>query len=859
MLPAQLGVGSRSLREKELRIALVCFGGVSLAVYMHGISKEILKLVRASAALHAITDRTARAKATFFDGVDPSDPEYDTEAIYFELLREIGARVELRVVVDIIAGASAGGINGTMLARALSHDLPMGKLRDLWLDNADVSVLLAPEAKANRWSKAFLKPLIWGAGKTGVLGVRDREVRDKLSLFVRSRWFKPPLSGARMAELMFDAVAAMGAPRRPGASLTPSGQRLDLIVMLTDYHGYQHLIQIHDPPLIRDREHHHVLRFSCRRNGNGAAASDFALSNAPALAFAARATSSFPGAFPPAQIREMDALVERRGTDWPDRAAFIARNFAPHIQAEINPATASFIDGSVLNNRPFHQAIAAIHGRPAYRQVDRRLVYIDPDPASASAPARREAPGFFATLKGAMSDIPRNQPVTDELGWVFAFNDEVRQLNAIIDGARPSIHRLLARIITEPLDRPADADRIRAWREQANAHVAQDAGFAYQGYVRLKLASVRRFLARLIAEMRDAPPRSPLARLIAETVDAWATHAGLVYSERESSPAGRAAAGIPDWASFLLAFDVDYRKRRLNFLIEGQNRLYQMIEHPRFKGLDPPVIDRLKRDFYGCLELVQRREEVRFFDADTRALAADIFALVPSESDARDLRRHARHFVGANAERIGSLIARLAARIELSASTRDVDVLLAGLDPARWPAQARREVLINYLGFPFWDVLTFPLTSTREVGELHEILVDRISPQDARSLDGFNSGQSLKGIGFGHFAAFLSRAYRENDYLLGRLHAIDRLIDIVCDSARIDAAHEGIDVVRLKQRAFIRVLDAEAPHLTESAELIAALRRQVADMGLVEGKRASPAPEPSPASALAADRAMASG
>src|SRR5262249_26957500 len=328
---------------------------------------------------------------------------------------------------------------------------------------------------------------------------------------------------------------------------------------------------------------------------------------------------SFPGAFPPAQIREMDALVERRGTDWPDRAQFIARNFAVHLQSEIDPATASFIDGSVLNNRPFHEAIAAIHGGPAYRQVDRRLVYIDHDPASEARLVRREAPGFFATLKGAMSDIPRTQPVTDELGWVSAFNEEVRQLNAIIDGARPSIHRLLARIIADPLERPADADQIRAWREQANAHVAQDAGFAYQGYVRLKLASVRRFLARLIAEMRDAPPRSPLARLIAETVDAWAAHAGLVYSERESSAGGRAAAAsIPDWASFLLAFDVDYRKRRLNFLIEGQNRLYQMVEHPRFKGLEPPVIDRLKRDFYSCLERVQRREEVRFFDAETR-------------------------------------------------------------------------------------------------------------------------------------------------------------------------------------------------------------------------------------------------
>lgn len=33
------------MREKELRLALVCYGGISLAVYMHGITKEILSLI----------------------------------------------------------------------------------------------------------------------------------------------------------------------------------------------------------------------------------------------------------------------------------------------------------------------------------------------------------------------------------------------------------------------------------------------------------------------------------------------------------------------------------------------------------------------------------------------------------------------------------------------------------------------------------------------------------------------------------------------------------------------------------------------------------------------------------------------
>src|SRR5262245_18112264 len=102
---------------------------------MHGISKEILKLVRASSALHAIADRSRRATAGFFDRADCTDPEYDTEQVYFDLMREIGRSVELWVLVDIIAGASAGGINVTMLARALSHDLPTDALRALWLDN----------------------------------------------------------------------------------------------------------------------------------------------------------------------------------------------------------------------------------------------------------------------------------------------------------------------------------------------------------------------------------------------------------------------------------------------------------------------------------------------------------------------------------------------------------------------------------------------------------------------------------------------------------------------------------------------------------------------------------------------------
>ena len=113
------------MREKELRIALVCFGGLSLAVYMHGISKEVLKLVRASKIYQSARRSGANTRAGYDAFNDDLDRETDSERVYFRLFERIGRQVNLRAIVDVISGTSAGGINGVMLARALAHDLPL--------------------------------------------------------------------------------------------------------------------------------------------------------------------------------------------------------------------------------------------------------------------------------------------------------------------------------------------------------------------------------------------------------------------------------------------------------------------------------------------------------------------------------------------------------------------------------------------------------------------------------------------------------------------------------------------------------------------------------------------------------------
>ena len=84
------------MREKELRLALVCYGGVSLAVYMHGTTKEVWKLARAS----------MRRQTPAGFALPPAE---DSEIAYGALLDALAPELDLRILVDIIAGASAGG------------------------------------------------------------------------------------------------------------------------------------------------------------------------------------------------------------------------------------------------------------------------------------------------------------------------------------------------------------------------------------------------------------------------------------------------------------------------------------------------------------------------------------------------------------------------------------------------------------------------------------------------------------------------------------------------------------------------------------------------------------------------------
>jgi hypothetical protein len=177
-------------------------------------------------------------------------------------------------------------------------------------------------------------------------------------------------------------------------------------------------------------------------------------------------------------------------------------------------------------------------------------------------------------------------------------------------------------------------------------------------------------------------------------------------------------------------------------------------------------------------------------------------------------------------QELDCVMEQLHLELDLVGFDRVVDTIVASSMTGDMPTPLHQEMLIYYIGFPFWDVWTFPISECRAVEEHREVRVDRISPVDTVLLRNGAHVARLKGAEFKHFAGFLSRSRREHDYLWGRLDAAERLIDIVSDAAAMEGALGKTDIRVLKRDAFRAILHTEEHHLQDK-DLIARVRSEV--------------------------------
>lgn len=579
---------------QEIRFAVVMYGGASLAIYMNGVAQELLRLVRA----------TAPAVGSAADEAEPGNPTpallpqvSGSEAVYRKLGRMLSrgvqpdltmrnndeAPIKTRFVIDILSGTSAGGINAVFLAKALANNQAMDQLKQMWIEQGDIGVLINDKA-----SDAGIN-----------IGPQD-----------------PPrslLNSRRMYYQLLDALERMdkeaikGARSAADSGVSPLVDELDLFTTATDIWGQNISVQLADA-VAHERRHLNTFHFRyVSKQEDTRGHNDFAAGVNPFLAFAARVTSAHPAPFEPMKLADIDEVLDKhesyrdvadyRANDprWETfyesylrRPANASAN-APHAptrtagEREKNRKllaekfrTRPFSDGGVLDNSPFSFAIDKLQFRHKQLPVDRKLIYIEPVPAHPEEQLPPDhPPDALVNAWMSLSTLPSYQFIRDDLYRLLERNRLIERVSRILKGVEEDES---ARLAEEGEKAPLTSYQFGT---ATLSEMIKLMGSSWGGYQRLRVGETTDELVRLIARMAGFDEEAGEFIATRYLVRAWRDSAYDPYGTKDPQPDKDVEAANhtahdprpeerPDRFSqnwFLYQYDLKWRLRRLRFVM----------------------------------------------------------------------------------------------------------------------------------------------------------------------------------------------------------------------------------------------------------------------------------------------------
>jgi patatin-related protein len=751
----------------EVRFAVVMYGGVSLAIYIHGVAQELLRLVQATArrtdgsnkALYGWDDIQMRSsgrvyrKLSHMPGGGPV-PE--------GRLDEPGP---VRFVVDILSGTSAGGINGVFLAKALANQQELGPLQDLWLSQGDIGTLL----------------------------------NDRVTLPGKQNAPQSLLNSRFMYDALVEALRAVEKtrPSKSGFS-SPLVDQLDLYVTATDIRGLLLPLRLADG-VAYERRYRSVFHFLyAKRFTTGNQRNDFVAANDQFLAFAARATSAFPFAFEPMRLADVsgageDAWREFYRDYWnpADKLPFRDRSFG---------------DGGYLDNKPFSYATGLLARRRADRPVQRKLLYIEPSPEHPeNEPVGSDKPDVLENVNAALLSLPRYETISQDIERVQERNRLRERMRRITTGLDSDIHTARG---VQPLPPALPAED---WKTLDLGDLVRSYGPCYVAYHRLKIADATDGLAELTARLAGFDEESVLVEAVRGLVREWRERNYVVYRDRENPKR-------PTQNQFLMDFGFRYRLRRIRFVLdrikqldaidrpEQADDLRKMLENADVKHwpsrseyaafrAELGYVRRHLNNIYCYLRTAGRRlrtaEERNELLKLCNALGLSVQTLqqiIDAEPDVarpkivRDLLNNHERALKAFTDGL-----RVRLRHVFDRAARACQLLLRPTKQLSEPARAVRNTLAHYYDrFDDYDIFLYPIVYGTGGEEASDVEIFRVSPEDARRLINERPGydqparlHKLAGTTMGHFGGFLDELWRQNDILWGRLDGAERIITAI--------------------------------------------------------------------------------
>lgn len=845
--------------HREVRLALVMYGGVSLAIYMNGVSQELYHLVRATAPKRLVPEESE-------EPLVPTDQLSSTERVY----RKLGQALELlidtptaaikdiaesepirtRFVIDILSGSSAGGINAIFLAKALANNQSMEQLEALWMKEGDIAVLLNDT-------------------KSRVPGLTPERPPQSL------------LNSGRMYSILLDALDAEERSN-PGQGTcdSPFVRELDLWITTTDLRGVVLPLKIANG-IAFERRYRNVFHFVYgTEEASGGDRNDFTSDNNPILAFSARCTSAFPFAFRPMLFEDIaEPLSVTDGYRTIDLASSARswsgffKSYFPPVSEDVNPERQlpflkrPFADGGALDNKPFTWATDTVLRRGADVPVDRKLIFIEPDPGHPELERTKQTrPDVLENFLLQGHSLPRQETIRQDIQTLIERNRTIDRVDRVLRGLAIDLLSIGEVDADTPDDGGPPQQSGDAWGRLGLSDEVEPRGQAYGGYHRLKVSAVTDDVSELIASVVGFDRDSDELLAIGYLVRSWRNQRYTYEPLTDSTGATR-----PTFNQFLVEFDLAYRLRRLMFLRRRINAL---------DALNPSTV--------GVIATATplTSEEILAWDADTRSafraelrlvkgmlskilvqlrllgrelcgrgnphlaerlaqldITEELLRSVIRPAEERGREDRAAEIVGERLpsfDEVGDELARLV-RIGVPIPQRDrlpstlespygTELAADRLEEALSGGGIATEVLRQYRQyFEDFDMVALPMLYGTDAGETDVIEIVRIAPEDATSIINERGShfrvRKTRGWKYSHFGAFLSEEWRRNDILFGRLDAAECLINTFVPPShpdRLVLLHEAQRAIILESLPLdrqISILGAEPDKLPD-AELV---------------------------------------
>ncbi len=388
-------------QQHEIRLALVMNGGVSLAVWMGGVTHE-LDLIR---------------RATTPGAPPARDHDSDVADRWKALLQGDDVPDQRRLVIDVVAGTSAGGLNGTLLANAIAHDstldpTPAGTeptegpwLREQWCSLGSLrNDRLIPNPDTDR-------------PPTGSILDGDFFYTQAHRLLTELRGTSAPSD--KHPVTLFTTASGLGKQD------FTAHDAADQPFTVTDHRFLYRFTNDH----VRGYDHEH-LRFTPPESQGG----DF--DDIDRLALAARSSASFPVAFAPRrEVGLNDPALRQR----PRR---------------VDSNESWLMDGGVLDNAPFGPVLETVAAAPVSGHVSRYVLYVVPssgigtgstkvDPGATQPPSWRQTATSVVKFRGEIdfrSDVEELEALRIEAETAWS---DIRQAFALARSDPEERNRLI--------------------------------------------------------------------------------------------------------------------------------------------------------------------------------------------------------------------------------------------------------------------------------------------------------------------------------------------------------------------------------------------------------------------------------